>query len=209
MVHLTLGLFNFEHFNLMEISVYSDGQQQYGIKPLATDYANQLYVRAYNTLLSGTVKVFRDEGNAVDRTDFSRGYALHAFHLTPDLGEDDHLNLTKQGSVRLVLNFREALVENVTVIAECKNVIEIDRNRNVIYDFPADVRVGACHPSVCETFRWSVQQRSSTDETQATRGNTDPSDMPGEHWMMWTMMDITENISTRSGMNLLVFLNVT
>jgi len=42
--------FNFEHFNLMEISVYSDGQQQYGIKPLATDYASQLYVQAYNTV---------------------------------------------------------------------------------------------------------------------------------------------------------------
>ena len=71
--------FNFEHFSLMEISVYLDGQPQYDIKPLATDYANQLYVRAYNTLFSGTGKVFRDEGNALDKTAFSRGYALYAF----------------------------------------------------------------------------------------------------------------------------------
>jgi len=121
----------------MEISVYSDGEQQYGIKPLATDYANQLYVRAYNTLFSGTGKVFRDEGNALVRTDFLRGYAMYAFDLTPDLGEDDHFNLTKQGRVRLVLKFRDALPENVTVIAYAafQNVIEIDRNRNVIYDF--------------------------------------------------------------------------
>jgi len=34
----------------MEISVYSDRQQHYGIKPLTTDFANELYVRAYNTL---------------------------------------------------------------------------------------------------------------------------------------------------------------
>ena len=129
--------FNFHHYNLMEISVYSDGQQQYGIKPLTTDFANELYVRAYNTLFSGTGKVFKDEGNAMDRTTFSKGYALYAFDLTPDLGEDDHFNLTKQGSVRLVLKFREALAENVTAIAyaEFQNVIEIDRNRNVIYDF--------------------------------------------------------------------------
>ena len=129
--------FNFHHFNLMEISVYSDGQQQYGIKPLTTDFANELYVRAYNTLFSGTGKVFKDEGNALDRTTFSKGYALYAFDLTPDLGEDDHFNLNKQGSVRLVLKFREALGENVTVIAyaEFQNVVEIDRNRNVIYDF--------------------------------------------------------------------------
>ena len=121
----------------MEISVYSDGQQQYGIKPLATNYANQLYVRAYNTLFSGTGKIFRDKGNALDKTAFSKGYALYAFNLTPDLGEDDYFNLTKQESVRLVLKFRDALTKNVTVIAyaEFQNVIEIDRNRNLIYDF--------------------------------------------------------------------------
>ena len=57
--------------------------------------------------------------------------------LTPDLGEDDHFNLAKQGSVRLVLKFREALNENVTAVAypEFQNVIEINRNHNVIYDF--------------------------------------------------------------------------
>ena len=40
-------------------------------------------------------------------------------------------------SVRLVLKFHDALTENVTVIAyaEFQNVVEIDRNRNVIYDF--------------------------------------------------------------------------
>ncbi len=81
--------------------------------------------------------MFRDEGNALDRRDFSRGYALYAFDLTPDLGEDDHFNLTRQGSVRLVLKFAQALAETVTMIAyaEFQNVIEIDKNRNLIYDF--------------------------------------------------------------------------
>ena len=94
-------------------------------------------MRAYNTLFSGTGKIFRDEGNNLERTVFSRGYALFAFDLTPELGEDDHFNLTKQGSVQLVLKFRDALAQNVTAIAyaEFQNVIEIDRNRNVIYDF--------------------------------------------------------------------------
>jgi len=71
------------------------------------------------------------------RTAFSQGYALYAFDLSPDLAEEDHFNLQKQGSVRLVLKFRQALNENVSVIAyaEFENVLEIDRNRNVIYDF--------------------------------------------------------------------------
>jgi len=40
----TRNPFNFRHFNLMEISVYSDGQQQYGIKPLTTDFTKCAYV---------------------------------------------------------------------------------------------------------------------------------------------------------------------
>ena len=94
--HTTLNPFNFQHFNLSEISVYSDGQQQHGIKPLALDFANQLFVRGFNTLFSGTEKLFRDEGNSLARGYFNNGYALYVFDLTPDLGEDDHFNLSKQ-----------------------------------------------------------------------------------------------------------------
>ena len=104
---------------------------------MTTSFANDVYVLAYNTLFSGTGKVFKEEGNGLNRTSFSKGYALYAFDLTPDLGEDDHFNLTKRGSVRLVLKFHDTLTENVTVVAytEFQNVVEIDRNRNVIYDF--------------------------------------------------------------------------
>ena len=43
----------------------------------------------------------------------------------------------RQGSVRLVLKFGAALQQTVTVVAyaEFENVIEIDRNRNVVFDF--------------------------------------------------------------------------
>jgi len=57
--------------------------------------------------------------------------------LSPDLAEQDNFNFQKQGSVRLVLKFRQVLAENVSVIAyaEFENVIDIDRNRKVIYVF--------------------------------------------------------------------------
>ena len=96
-----------------------------------------LYVRGFNTLFSGIGKLFKSDGNAISRESFGSGYALYAFDLTPDLGEDDHFSVTRQGSVRLVLKFGEALDEPVSVIAyaEFQNVIEIDKHRNVIYDF--------------------------------------------------------------------------
>jgi hypothetical protein len=66
----------------------------------------------------------------LSRTDFSNGYALYAYELTPDLGEDDHVNLTRQGTVRLNLKFGAPLAQTVTVVAyaEFENLIEIDRN---------------------------------------------------------------------------------
>ena len=89
------------------------------------------------TLFSGTGKENRNEGNGIERTDYNNGYALYAFDLTPDLSDDDHFNLAKQGSVRIDLKFAAALPNTVTVIAyaEFENVIEIDRNRNVVFDF--------------------------------------------------------------------------
>jgi len=58
---------------------------------------------------------------------------LYAFDLSPDLGEDDDFNLTRQGGVRLDLKFADGLPNTVTVIAyaEFENVIEIDRNRTL------------------------------------------------------------------------------
>jgi len=64
---------------------------------------------------------------------------LYAFDLTADLGDEESFNLMRQGSVRLVLKFGEAVAVTITVVvyAEFENVIDIDRNRNIIYDFAA------------------------------------------------------------------------
>jgi len=129
--------FNFQHFNLSEISLYLDGQQQHALKPIQPNFANGLYIRAYNTLFAGTGKLTHDEGLFISREDYAGGYALYAFDLTADLGDDDNFNLVRQGSVRLALKFTAALEATVTVIAygEFENLIEIDRDRNVLFDF--------------------------------------------------------------------------
>jgi len=73
----------------------------------------------------------------ISSDDYGNGYALFAFDLTADLGEDDHFNLMRQGSVRLALKFSEAFGATVTVVAyaEIEHVIEVDRDRNVVFDF--------------------------------------------------------------------------
>lgn len=128
--------FNFQHFSLTEISVYLDGQL-HGLKPLKLNFTSNRYIDAYASLFSGTNKMNRDEGNVISRSDYATGYTLFAYDLTPDLAEDDHVNLTRQGTVRLDLKFGTALANTVSVIcyAEFHNVIEVDRNRTVVFDF--------------------------------------------------------------------------
>jgi hypothetical protein len=128
--------FNFKHYNLNQIKVYLDGQQQH-IKPLEPNFTTNQTVGSYMSLFSGTGKQQRDEGNDISREDYSGGYTLYAFDLTPDLAEEGHFNLSREGSVRVDLKFAVGLPNTINVIAyaEFENVIEIDRNRNVIFDY--------------------------------------------------------------------------
>ena len=134
--HYEKNPFNFKHYNMTQLRVYLDGQQQ-NIRPLDLNFETHQYINAYMTLYSGTGKQFVDEGNEIHREDYSRGYALYAFDLTPDLAEDDHFNLIKEGNVRVDMKFAAALPNtiNIIVYAEFENIIEIDRSRNVIFDF--------------------------------------------------------------------------
>jgi len=107
--HSDSNPFNFQHFYMSEIGLYLDGQQQHAVKPIQPDYANVVvYIRAYDSLFAGTGKSGKDN--------YENGYALYAFDLTADLGEDDHVNLMRQGIVRLALKFSEALGATVTVV---------------------------------------------------------------------------------------------
>jgi hypothetical protein len=128
--------FNFKHYNLKEISVYLDGQN-HGIKPLSSNFESSQYISSFMSLFSGTGKENRDEGNGISRSDFANGYALYAFDLTADLSENESFNLARHGTVRIDMNFGVALPHTVTVVAyaEFENIIEIDRNRNVVFDF--------------------------------------------------------------------------
>ena len=61
--------FNFQHFNLNEIAVYLDGQQQHAVRPVQPDYGLGLYIRAYNSMFAGTGKLCKDERLYISRED--------------------------------------------------------------------------------------------------------------------------------------------
>ena len=131
--------FNFQHFGVNSISLNVDGIQvpSKPIKPTFGDTPGANAIRAYQTLFSGTDKLYKDSGNYISREDYDRGYALYAFDLSPDLSAGQHLSLKKTGNLRLEMSFDKALTAgiNIIVYAEFSNILEIDRARNIIFDF--------------------------------------------------------------------------
>jgi hypothetical protein len=133
----TKNPFNFKHYSLNQIKVYVDGQGLH-VKPIEPNYNQRQYITAYASVFSGSGKLFQNEGNGITREDYPGGYSLYAFDLSPDQCESSgHFNLVKEGSVRVDMKFAAALPNTINVIAyaEFENIIEIDRNKNVLFDY--------------------------------------------------------------------------
>ena len=130
--------FNFTPFNVDFISLYIDGVQlpSTGYKP---DFHSDLYERCYASLFESLGIINKNEGLGISYYDYRHGYTLFAFDLTADLDHGGHFHLVKDGNVRLELNFDTALREtlNLVIYAEFDNVIEIDKARNVHFDYSA------------------------------------------------------------------------
>ena len=117
------------------LAVYVDGRQV-PAKPLQPNFETGQYVRSYVNIFSATGKHAQDEGNELTRDDFGNGYTFFGFDLTPDACDGGCFHLVQKGNLRIEIHFAAALAQtvNVVVYGESDAVLEIDRNRNIIYD---------------------------------------------------------------------------
>ena len=129
--------FNFHHYKVTQVALSVNGETRKPIQVQFDDAGTGLYIRGYETLFSGMDKMFADSGNLISREDYAKGYALYAIDLTPDFTSSEHFNPVQTGNVRLSIQFSEALPHTVTclVYAEFESLIEIDKSRNIIFDF--------------------------------------------------------------------------
>ena len=120
------------------LALQVDAQDQ-PVKPISSNFDDNVITEAYLSMFTGTRKAFKDKDIDVSREEYAGGYTLFFFDLTPDLGESDHYSLLKSDTVRLEITFAEALAHtiNVIVYAEFQNMLVIDRNRIVFFDFAA------------------------------------------------------------------------
>ena len=120
--------YNFAHFGVTSLSLTANGEEI----PFKLDFDE-----AYNTLFSGTGKIYSNAGLDIDRDEYPGGFALYAFDLTPDMCKSsEYFNTVQRGSLSLALTFREAAKHPLAMVCygDFENVIRIDAERNAIYD---------------------------------------------------------------------------
>ena len=141
--------YNFAHFGVTSVSLTANGQE-IPFKLLTLKYPKDLdgkidpandteldFDEAYNTLFSGTGKIYSNAGLDITREDYPGGYALYAFDLTPDMCKSaDYFNTVQRGSLTLALTFETSKDHAIGMVCygDFENIIRIDSERNTIYD---------------------------------------------------------------------------
>ena len=142
--------YNFAHFGVTSLSLTANGEE-IPFKQLTLKYPKDPdgtidttagedddldFDEAYNTLFSGTGKIYSNAGLDIDRDDYPGGFALYAFDLTPDMCKSSqYFNTVQRGSLSLALTFKSRSDPLALVCyGDFENVIRIDAERNAIYD---------------------------------------------------------------------------
>ena len=147
----TRNPYNFAHFGVTSLSLTANGEE-IPFKQLTLKYPKDAdgkidttagedavldFDEAYNTLFSGTGKIYSNAGLDIDRDDYPGGYALYAFDLTPDMCKSsEYFNTVQHGSLSLAITFEKATEHPLAMVCygDFENVIRIDSERNAIYD---------------------------------------------------------------------------
>ena len=138
----TKNPFAFKLYQANSITLTIDGEM-IPFQPITLKLAQAKetnFMEAYQSLFSGTGRLFADSGIDIERGDYNRGYGILAYDLTPDLcGSSDHFNQKQKGNVSLEIQFTTGLPNavNLVVYGEFESIVEIDYSRHVTFDFSA------------------------------------------------------------------------
>ena len=113
---------------------------QISSKPLQPDFDNDRFIRSYVLLFTQTGQYYRDTENAISQEQYKDGCALFTSDLTPQIDSSKvGFELIKHGNIRIKIHFAAATARTLTVIVFTKhdNLLEIDQDRNVAFDYTA------------------------------------------------------------------------
>ena len=131
--------YNFQHFKVKTVTLSVNGEE-IPFKQLVLDYTTAKaidFIQAYNTLFSGTGKMYANTGLDITREEYAGGYTLYAFDLTPDMcNTPDYFNAVQRGSLSVDITFdgQTKAPINMVCYGDFENIMRIDSERNVVYD---------------------------------------------------------------------------
>jgi len=125
--------FEFQNILLKNISLKINSKSLPHSDGYSLDYAKGVILNGYRSLS----KLFPDLDVTLD--EYKNGYSLYSFDLNPDNGSCSHYSLLKDGQLDMDVSIERPLDSAYTVIFLCEfdNVIEIDRNRQINFDYIA------------------------------------------------------------------------
>lgn len=128
--------FLFKHSKLTQIGVYKDGIPVPSI-PLTPDFQNGNYTEEYMALMDAMDMTSSDGDIGITRNDYTNGYTLFAFNLSPDKVIAGHGQPLRDGNLRIEMMFAEALTKaiNVITMAIFDDEIQISRLRKVTANY--------------------------------------------------------------------------
>jgi hypothetical protein len=131
----SLNPYNFKHFNATRVVLILDGKEV--DKAFDLDFPKDKFTRAYHSLFTAVGGEVGDNGLDLTKEDYKNGNCLYAFDLSADLCNGDHFNLVRIGNTRLEIDFSKGVPDNLTVVVyfEYENIIEINKNRKILFDY--------------------------------------------------------------------------
>jgi hypothetical protein len=117
--------FNFQDYNISSLGVNID-DESVPARAMALDFAQRNYLPGYQSLFGETPT----ESNYITRFDYSTGYTLFRFRLTPEQADATPSN---RGNVKVMGTFAEQLPVDVTLVIVGKflNMLTIDETRSI------------------------------------------------------------------------------
>ena len=135
LVSASTNPFTFHHYDMTSLVLYVNGVQ-YPPEPLTMDCSSPFgTTRAYEALFSITGVYHDDREHMITLELFTKSYYILGFDLTTEReADEEYINLSRQGIVRIEARLKKLLPEPVTCIlyAEFPGHIEIDNSRNVL-----------------------------------------------------------------------------
>lgn len=133
---LSKNPFNFIHANCSYLCCFVDGVR-YPTRPLTPNYDKDDYAEVYNHLVKGSGLIDEDTTIDIPYSKFKEGYCIYVITLTPGEPDSAASDQAQTGNLRLEAKFRTALASTLVCLcyAEFDNVLEIDKDRNIITDW--------------------------------------------------------------------------